>query len=282
MPDGALRMLHGDTLDVRTAPGFIAAGQVLVLRIVACERGRSDIVDALNADTGMRHRARAGLASSPRLADALPRVQGFADAAHVAAVATHAIPVTDIPGIESGARVATPLGDVPIERIEPGMEVLAHDGTPHVVRWTDTRERLCLGRAAPVQLRAPYFGLAADICVTPETRLMRQGAEVEYLAGTDRVLIRAADLVSGRAARFDRRRPLRRFHHLMLDDPACLRLWRCQVETAFLSEVLAAEDAGPTLARPDARDCVPSLPLLDRAAARALLAQGAGAQSFVL
>jgi hypothetical protein len=110
------------------------------------------------------------------------------------------------------------------------------------VRWTDTRDRLCIGRSAPVMLRAPYFGLGADTCVTPETRLKRHGADVEYLAGTDTVLVRAADLVSGPAARFERSRPLRRFHHIMLDDPACLNVWRCRVETAFLSEVLASQD----------------------------------------
>jgi hypothetical protein len=112
------------------------------------------------------------------------------------------------------------------------------------VRWIDTRDRLCIGRSAPVMLRAPYFGLGADICVTPDTRLKRRGADVEYLAGTETVLVRAADLVSGPAARFERSRPLRRFHHIMLDDPACLHVWRCRVETAFLSEVLASQDGG--------------------------------------
>jgi hypothetical protein len=202
--------------------------------------------------------------------------------ARVAAIATHAVATTDLPGLESGARVETPQGPVAVEQIMPGMLVLSDTGQAHVVRWTDTRDRLCIGRSAPVLLRAPYFGLGADTCVTPETRLKRHGADVEYLAGTDTVLVRAADLVSGPAARFERSLPLRRFHHIMLDDPACLNVWRCPVETAFLSEVLASQDGSAFAARPDAKDCVPSLPLLDRTAARALLARGAGAQSFVV
>lgn len=282
LPDGALRVVHGEALDVRTPPGFIAPGQVLQFRMVVCANGRSDVVDLLNADTGQRQRIRTGIAIEGRLEEALPREQGFLDCANVAAVASHALPPTDLPGIEGGALVATPEGEVPVERIVPGMSVLGHDGAAHVVRWTDTRERLCLGRAAPVLLRAPFFGLAADTCVTPETRLMRNGADVEYLAGTEAVLVRAIDLVSGGTAILDRRRPVRRFHHVMLDDPACLRLWRCRVETAFLSEVLAAEDTAPASARPGERDCVPSLPLLDRAAARALLSRGARPQNFVL
>jgi hypothetical protein len=133
------------------------------------------------------------------------------------------------------------------------MTVLADDGEAHVVRWIDTRDRLCIGRSAPVMLRAPYFGLGADTCVTPDTRLKRRGADVEYLAGTETVLVRAADLVSGPAARFERSRPLRRFHHIMLDDPACLNVWRCRVETAFLSEVLASQDGGASRRGPTPR-----------------------------
>jgi hypothetical protein len=209
-------------------------------------------------------------------------VPGYADAASVAAIATHAVAATDLPGLETGARVDTPDGPVPVERIRAGMKVIGDDGRAQIVRWTDTRERLCLGRSAPVLLRAPYFGLGADTCVTPGTRLKRHGADVEYLAGTDTVLVRAADLAAGPAARFDRSRPLRRFHSIMLDDPACLKVWRCRIETAFLSEVLASQDTVASAARPDAKDCAPSLPLLDRSAARALLARGAGAQSFVI
>lgn len=282
MPDGALRVLHGDALDVATPPGFLSPGEVLVLRMVACRRGREDVIDAVNADSGARHRVRTGLAASPRLDEAIPREQGFLDVAHVAAVATHAVPAADLPGLESGALVETPDGAVPVEGIGPGATVLGHDGTAHVVRWADTRERLCLGRAAPVLLRAPYFGLGADVCVTAETRLMKHGSQVQYLTGTDAVLVRAGDLVGGASALQDRTRPVRRFHHLMLDDPACLKVWRCPIETAFLSEVLAAEDAGAASARPLPRDCAPSLPLLDRAAARALMGRGARPQSFVL
>jgi hypothetical protein len=282
MPDGALRVVHGEALDIRTPAGFLAPGHVLRLRLVVCARGRSDVIDMLNTDTGVRHRVRTAAAMSARLEEVLPREQGFLDCANVAAVASHALPSTDLPGIESGAMIATPEGDVPVEKIAPGMAVIGHDGAAHVVRWADARERVCLGRNAPVLLRAPFFGLDADVCVTPETRLMRNGADVEYLAGTEAVLVRAGDLVSGGTAMLDRRRPVRRFHHIMLDDPACLHMWRCRVETAFLSEVLDAEDARPALARPGERDCVPSLPLLDRAATRALLTRGARPQSFVL
>jgi len=281
MPDGALRVLHGDAVDVATTPGLLAPGHVLVLRAVFCAQGRHGVIDALNVNTSHRQRIHHSGALAPRIIDALPAEIGYVTMAGVAAIATHAVPPMDLPGLESGAKVETPNGPLPIEAIEPGMTVLSNEGAPQVVRWTEVRDRLCVGRSAPVLLRAPYFGLGADTCVTPETRLMRHGADVEYLAGTDTVLVRAADLVGGAAASFDRARAIRRFHHIMLDDPACLNVWRCQVETAFLSEVLASQDTGSASARPDPKDCAPSLPLLDRTTARALFDRGSGAQSFV-
>lgn len=282
MPGGALRLLFGDVIDVATPGGFIGPGQVLGLRVVLGQTARDNVVDARNADTGVRHVLRPELPVVPRLAHALPRVPGFADMADHAAIATHPVPPGHLPGIESGACVRTPEGPVAVEDLRSGMTILCGDGRRHVVRWTDARERLCLGRGAPVLLRAPYFGIDKDVCVTPETRLVRRGAEVEYLSGTDRVLVRASDLVGSPGACHDRRRPLRRFHHIMLDDPACLMIGRCQIETPFLSEVLAGHDAPSSAARPDAKDTAPSLPLLDRLSARSLVPHRPTAQNFTL
>jgi hypothetical protein len=282
MPDGAVRVLHGEFLDQATPPAFLAPGQLLALRMVACARGRADAIDMRNADTGARWRLRLGIARAPRLDEALPCDAGYASSAHVAAIATHPLRSSHLPGIADGARILTPEGQVAVETLRPGMQVCAPDGSAHTIRWIEARDMVCLGQTAPIRLRAPYFGLGADVCVTPETRIARNGAEVEYLAGRERVLVRAGDLVPGRAAVPDRSRPVRRFHHILLDDPACISVWRCAMETAFLSEVLAAEDARPAAARPVARDCSPSLPVLDKAAARALLGRSARAQSFVL
>jgi hypothetical protein len=63
--------------------------------------------------------------------------------ARVAAIATHAVATTDLPGLESGARVETPDGPVAVERIRPGMTVLADDGSRRMSCAGPTRAIAC-------------------------------------------------------------------------------------------------------------------------------------------
>ncbi|MEM1074863.1 MAG: Hint domain-containing protein [Pseudomonadota bacterium] len=56
------------------------------------------------------------------------------------------------------------------------------------------------GSAAPLRLRAPYFGLRDDVVVAPEQRLVIDGSEVEYLFNQEAVLVPARHLVNGFSA----------------------------------------------------------------------------------
>ncbi len=123
-----------------------------------------------------------------------------------------------------------------------------------------------------IPLHAPYFGLTRSLIVTPQTRLLQTGPMVDYLCGTEAVLVTAADMVSGHAVLRDRTQAMRMFYHMMLDDPACIRMDNCPIETAHLGDVMASGDRLiPQSANPFDTDVTPSLPLLDRAAARALV-----------
>lgn len=271
MPDGAVRLLHGE-IDLCTAPETLRPGETLGIRYVACSDGRGDVFEVTNHDQDRVQSLRSGLAMQSTLRDALPRVEGFLSVAHVAAVASSAVSATDLPGVESGALVSTIQGPRPIDALRPGDALLDDEGAPHTLRWIEARPRLCLGRTAPVCLRAPYFGLIRDLVVTPQTRLLQTGPAVDYLCGTEAVLAQAADLATGRAVVRDRTKPMRMFYHMMLDDPACIRVENAPMETAHLGDVMAlgnqhiSQSASPVLA-----DTMPSLPLLDRAAARALV-----------
>ncbi len=271
MPDGAVRLIHGE-IDLCTTSGTLRAGETLGVRYTTCANGRSDGLEVTNYDQDRTQFQRSGLACVATLADALPRLTGFLSVAHVAAVASDIVPTTDLPGIESGALVATVEGPRPIEALRPGDDLLDDDGASFPLRWIEARPRLCLGRTAPIRLNAPYFGLTRNLIVTPQTRLLQTGAMVDYLCGTEAVLVSAADMISGYAVTRDRTRPMRMFHHLMLDDPACIRVDNCPIETAHLGDVMALGDRYiPQSADPFDADLAPSLPLLDRAAARALV-----------
>ena len=271
MPNGAVRLIHGE-IDLCTAPETLRSGETLGVRYVTCADGRSDVFELTNYDQDRIQILRSGLARVATLADALPRVDGFLSVAHVAAVASSAVPATDLPGVESGALVSTVQGPRPIDALRAGDEVLDDEGASHPLRWIEARPRLCLGRTAPICLRAPYFGLTRDLVVTPQTRLLQRGAVVDYLCGTEAVLANAADMATGRAVLRDRSKPMRIFYHMMLDDPACIRVENCPIETAHLGDVMALGDRQISqIANPMVQDLTPSLPLLDRAAARALV-----------
>lgn len=271
MPDGALRLVQGE-VDLCTAPDTLRAGETVSVRYVACSMGREDVFEVINHERATTQRLRSGLAVLATLADALPRAPGFLSVAHVVAVADAAMPGSDLPGIESGAMVATPGGPRRVETLVAGEEVLDHGGRAHPLRWIEARPRLCLGRSAPICLSAPYFGLTRNLVVTPQTRLLQRGPIVDYLCGTEAVLASAADLATGRAVMRDRTRAVRLFHHMMLDDPACLMVENSPIETAHLGDVIASGRHGISQwAAPRPSDLEPSLPLLDRATARALV-----------
>lgn len=274
--DGALRLVHKET-DLKTPPGFVRTGETVSLRYRSCAKGRGDIVDFTNHDSGSRLRLRAGLACAARLDEALPRDPGFLRVCHVAAIAEFGLAPSDLPAIAAGAFLPTNLGPVPVEALRPGMLLKMVDGGLKPLRWTQRRSRLCLGRLGPVWLRAPYFGLANDVCVTPATRVMRSGPAVEYIFGTEQVLIRASDMLSSPGALRDHRHPVRDMYHLMMDDHGCVAIDRCGIETALLSDVVAAEDGGPPRNLSQS-DCKPCLPVLDRAGAQALMAATPGAR----
>ncbi len=269
-PDGCLRLVHRK-VDLSTAPDFARAGDTVTLRYRACARGRTDVAAFDNADRGLRERLRAAAEQPLRLSDALPRDLRFLAICHIAAIAPFGVPPTDMPGVAAGTSVMTPKGPARIETLQIGDAVVTSEGEAAPIRWIEARPRLNLGRLAPIRLRAPYFGLVEDLCVTPETRILRHGPTVEYIFGTEQVLVHARDLLSSGAAIRDQQKPVDQVFHLMLDDHACIQVDRCAVETALLADVVSAEDMGPRPHLAESDTC-PVVPILDRASAQALVA----------
>lgn len=270
MADGALRLVH-DGCDLSTAPGFAQGGELITLRYRCCAKGRGDGVDIRNRDRGLRHRQRTGMARAACPDEAMPRDPRFLGICTVAAIARFGLAPCDIPALSAGAMVETVHGPRAVEHLQPGVTLVTTTGEAAPLRWIVARPRLCLGRDAPIRLHAPYFGLDADICVTPETRVLSQGPTVEYMFGEESVLVEAGHLTISRGARPARDRPVRLFYHLMLDDHACVRVNRCGVESALLADVLEAEDGASCDHDPCESDRARCLPVLDRSGAHALV-----------
>ncbi|WP_297767587.1 Hint domain-containing protein [uncultured Roseovarius sp.] len=133
-----------------------------------------------------------------------------------AALSTRIEPIGPMPGLTAGVPVCTPNGYVPAGRIKRGDLVITDDGQTVPVLQAIERRVPAMGSFRPVRLRAPYFGLRRDIVVAPQQRLVIRGSEVEYLFGSEAVLVPARHLVNGFSALYADSPQIVGYHHLLL------------------------------------------------------------------
>lgn len=105
------------------------------------------------------------------------------------------------PALGPRTPIATPSGFVPATSLRPGDIVLTRDAGPRSVQRILRHRQPGLGAFAPIHLRAPYFGLGADLLVSGTQQIAFRGVEVEYLFGVEAVLAEARDLADGTRAR---------------------------------------------------------------------------------
>ena len=146
-------------------------------------------------------------------------------------------PVGLIAGLAQNTPIDTPGGPVPIERLQPGDQVITEDSGPQPVRWIGMREVPALGRFLPVRLRAPYFGLRRDLVVAPEQRVQIDTVEVEYLFGERRVLVEARHLVNGVSALPERHHRTLKLYHVLLDRHEVLTAAGGRVESLYIGSI---------------------------------------------
>jgi autotransporter passenger strand-loop-strand repeat protein len=118
-----------------------------------------------------------------------------------------------IPCFAEGTRLRTPRGDVPVERLRVGDEVLTLDGTARPIRWIGHRHVDCRRHprpeaVQPIRIRRQAFGAGLpvrDLILSPDHALFLEG-----------VLIPVKYLVDGEiVARMDS--ACVTYHHLELD-----------------------------------------------------------------
>jgi len=93
------------------------------------------------------------------------------------------------------------------------------------------------GSFQPARLRAPYFGLARDITVAPQQRMVIDGSEVEYLFGRESVLIPAQHLVNGVSAITRDDMPLITYCQLLLPNHEAVLAAGCPLESLYIGRI---------------------------------------------
>ena len=267
-PDGVISLEHGGLL-FESDPGFVYAGEPILVHYTWDRDGRADLLSMTNSQTGAQLSLRPGCHAPRHLSEVVPQTPGPAVSVAYAGLANHPLPRHTLPGVSGATRLRTTGGTLPVAALRPGMEVLTAAARTETIRWIGTTEHMARGPSAPILLRAPYFGLDDDILVSRKQRICLAGAAVEYLFGTERVLAQVDDIRRANSAQIDLSSPTFTSYHLLLDDHDCPLSGRCALDTNLLGEVLEA--CGKSTATLDAEDLDPAWPVIDRAGAQAYL-----------
>jgi hypothetical protein len=144
----------------------------------------------------------------------------------------HDLPV-QAPWIGLRTPVLTDRGPVPAGRLEPGdLVVTGDDGLLPLIATRNFALPAC-GSFSPVLLRAPFLPRRNDLLVSSDLPVLMSGPEVEYLFGTEEVLVPAAALVDGHRVLAEHRRVIAPSVALLFDRPALIRADGCSLLAAL-------------------------------------------------
>ena len=129
---------------------------------------------------------------------------------------TAIVEVVQTPCFTEGTLIATPTGEVPIEKLAPGMQVLTRDDGPQTIRWIGNSVVDGSGEKAPIAISKGQFGATRDLLVSPQHRIVLEGYMAELLFGEAEVLVKAKDLIND-ATILRRPVPQVRYFHMLFD-----------------------------------------------------------------
>ena len=101
----------------------------------------------------------------------------------------------------AGTMIDTPKGAVRIEDLTPGTLVLTRDHGPQPLRWIGRTRVQAQGALAPVRFAAGALGAHGQIDLSPNHRVLVEGARAELLFGQSEVLVKAAHLINDSSIR---------------------------------------------------------------------------------
>jgi hypothetical protein len=127
------------------------------------------------------------------------------------------VTINAIPCFVRGARILTPRGEVPVERLAVGDLVCTMDAGAQPIRWIGRRLVPARDRFAPVRIRKGAFGARRDLWVSPQHRMLISESWAELMFGEREVLVAAKDLVNDLSVRIEESDGMVDYIHLMFD-----------------------------------------------------------------
>ena len=106
-----------------------------------------------------------------------------------------------VPCFLRGTLIRVPGGEIPVEDLRPGMQVLTYDNGPQELQWVGSRRTACAAQTTPIRFAKGTFGNHRDLCVSPHHRMLVSGVHAQLLFGEDEVLVKAKDLVNDSTVR---------------------------------------------------------------------------------
>lgn len=122
-----------------------------------------------------------------------------------------------VPCFLRGTLIRVPGGEIPVEELRPGMQVLTYDNGVQTLKWAGSRRTRCGAATTPVRIAAGSLGNHRDLLVSPQHRMLLRGAKAEMLFGASEVLVKAKDLINDHSIRPVRGLSEAHYFHLLFD-----------------------------------------------------------------
>ncbi|UWQ12767.1 Hint domain-containing protein (plasmid) [Aliiroseovarius crassostreae] len=97
----------------------------------------------------------------------------------------------------AGTRITTPAGTREVQDLRPGDLVLTRDNGVKPIRWVGKRTVPARGSLAPIRFAPGALGNTRPLLVSPQHRMLIQGANANLIFGESEVLATAKHLVNG-------------------------------------------------------------------------------------
>ncbi|MDP3860971.1 MAG: Hint domain-containing protein [Phaeovulum sp.] len=159
-----------------------------------------------------------------------------------------AVPVGPGAAFAPSTPIETPDGPRPAAEIRAGDRVQTTDAGAQEVLWSGSLALPALGALAPIRLGAGRFGRSRDLWVLPQTRIATHDTTIEYLFGTESVLVEARHLVDGASACHIERPGVLTWHGILLRGHHLLVADGLHMESLYAGALAAAPELAATTA----------------------------------